>query len=282
MARDLERSVETWRARRYAALRAPLGWLTLAGLDWLEPGVSRLGSDPGSDIVLPGGPEHAGVIELRDGTARASGAAPGAMTVNGAPVRDLTLVSDVDASEAEPPTTLEIGPFRVRLIRRGAIHDRFGLRTWDVTSPAPQAFGGIPHWPVDPASVVEARFVAAAVGATVQVPDVLGDLIDMPTPGQVRFELDGEPCELRTVEGGAGGELWLIFADATSGGETYGGGRFLYTDPPRADGTVTIDFNRAYNPPCVFSPFATCPLPPAGNRLGVPVRAGERSWHPSG
>jgi uncharacterized protein (DUF1684 family) len=126
--------------------------------------------------------------------------------------------------------------------------------------------------------VIEARFEAHAAGTNLAVPDVLGDVIEQATPGTVHFSVGGVACSLEAVEGGDDGELWLIFGDATSGIETYGGGRFLYTPPPRPDGTVTVDFNRAYNPPCVFSPYATCPLPPPQNRLPVRIEAGERTY----
>ena len=274
MPADLRRSVEAWRAQRHAALRRPMSWLTLVGLDFLVEGPNRIGSDPANEIALPAGPPLAGVIELDGGVARAR-AVDGALRVNGAPVDGLELVSDFDETEDRPATALEIGSLRLRLIRRGAERERFAIRTWDLDAPARAAFTGVPHWPVDPRWVVEARFEPAPPGATLTVPDVLGDLLEEPTPGAVAFEVDGTPCRIDAVEGGDAGELWLIFGDATNGTETYGGGRFLYTPAPRPDGLVTVDFNRAYNPPCVFSPYATCPLPPAGNRLGVRVEAGE-------
>jgi hypothetical protein len=279
MPADLRRSVEAWRAQRHAALRRPMSWLTLVGLDFLAEGRNRIGSDPGNEVMLPGGPPLAGVIELRDGVATAS-SVDGGFLVDGVPVDGVELVSDHDETEERPATTLEIGSLRVRLIRRGAARERFGLRTWDVEAPVRDAFTGVPHWPIDPAWVVEARFEPAEPGATLTVPDVLGDLLEETTPGAVIFGVAGTPCRIDAVEGGDAGELWLIFGDATNGTETYGGGRFLYTSAPRPDGLVTVDFNRAYNPPCVFSPYATCPLPPAGNRLDVRVEAGELLFTP--
>ncbi len=272
---DLERSVEAWRAQRYAALRRPMSWLTLVGLDWLFPGPNRLGSAPENEIVLPGGPPLAGTITLDGASATASSGPDGELRADGVPVDALPLLADLDATDDVPPTTLEIDTLRLRLIRRGAGGSRLGLRTWDTARVQP-TFAGIEHWPVDPAWVITARFDPRPPDATVTVPDVLGELVEQATPGAVRFELGGVACTLDAVEGGDDGELWLIFADATNGVETYGGGRFLYTPPPRPDGTVIVDFNRAYNPPCVFSPYATCPLPPPQNRLSVRVEAGER------
>jgi uncharacterized protein (DUF1684 family) len=274
---DLQRSVEAWRAQRYAALRRPMSWLTLVGLDWLAQGVNRLGSATENEIALPGGPPLAGTIEVHGSQAVATSDPDGRLVVDGAPVNGLPLVADVDATDERPPTTLEIDTLRLRLIRRGPDGVRLGLRTWDTALAQPR-FAAIDHWPVDSRWSVAARLEPASPGSTVAVPDVLGDVIEEPTPGAVLFEVDGVACRIDAVEGGDQGELWLIFADATSGAETYGGGRFLYTPPPRPDGTVTVDFNRAYNPPCVFSPYATCPLPPPQNRLSVRIEAGERTY----
>lgn len=278
MADDLRRSVEAWRSQRYAALRRPIGWLTLIGLDWLTEGENRLGSDATNEVVLPAGPPFAGTVDLRDGVATAAAGPSGALRIDGTPAAGAILVSDADATDERPVTTLEVEDLRLRLIRRGAHDERFAIRSWDTAAAARTAFTGIDHWPVDPRWAIEASFEPAPDGATVAVPDVIGDMLPMATPGSVRFDVAGAACRLTAVEGGEGGELWLIFADETSGAETYGGGRFLYTEPPRPDGTVVVDFNRAYNPPCVFSPYATCPLPPDGNRLPVRIEAGEQTY----
>jgi uncharacterized protein (DUF1684 family) len=168
---------------------------------------------------------------------------------------------------------LELGPLRLCIIERGG---RMAVRTWDTESAARRDFAGIDHWPVDPAWHLDARF--EPTGRTLQVPDVLGTVEDETSPGDVVFEVDGATCRLQALPGGDAGELWLVFGDATNGVETYGGGRFLYTSAPDADGRVIVDFNRAYNPPCVFSPYATCPLPWPANRLPIRIEAGERSW----
>ena len=278
---DLRRSVEGWRAQRYAALRRPMSWLSLVGLDWLHDGTNFIGSDASADVRLARGPLVAGEIELRHGRAYATSAAEGALGVAGEPVRKLLLVADTDATDEVPPTTLEVEDLRLRLVRRGKVGHRLAIRTWDTTAAALRTFHGIDHWPVDAAWAVNARFEPSPPGTTIPVPDVLGDMIDTPSPGTLHFDVGGIQCHLTAVEGGDHGELWLIFADATNGAETYGAGRFLYTDAPGTDGTVIVDFNRAYNPPCVFSPYATCPLPPAGNRLNVRIEAGEQDFHPA-
>jgi uncharacterized protein len=263
------REVEAWREGRYAALRRDLGWLTLAGLDWLKPGPNRVGTSADVDVRVRIGPEEVGVIEVghEDVTAR------GAWRHEGRPVDGLALIDDA----AGEPTLLELGPLRQCLIRRGG---RLGVRTWDLESPAREAFDGMAHWPVAPTWRLVARIEPAADRA-VAVPDVLGTVEEEPSPGDLVFTVDGREHRLQALPGGDAGELWLVFGDATNGAETYGGGRYLYTDPPTGDGTVIVDFNRAYNPPCVFSPYATCPVPWPANRLAIPVEAGELAYQPS-
>lgn len=265
-AADHLAEVEAWRAGRYANLRREQGWLTLAGLGWLRDGVNRVGSAPDADVVLPGGPDEAGSITV-------TGEGPiadGSFTRGGRPVERLPLQTDANGE----PTLLELGALRLCVIERGG---RLAVRTWDTASARRRAFEGIDHWPVDPAWRLRAT-VEATPGVTISVPDVIGVVAEKATPGTVVFEVDGESHRLQGLEGGPNGELWLVFGDATNGQETYGGGRFLYTDAPDPDGTVVVDFNRAYNPPCVFSPYATCPLPWEANRLPIRVEAGERVY----
>jgi uncharacterized protein (DUF1684 family) len=258
-------SVEAWRRQRYAALRRDIGWLTLAGLDWLREGENRVGSAPGNDVVLPGGPSTAGTLTV-DELGRVS--ASGAFVHDGGPVLDLPMLSDADGE----PTLLELGTLRLCVIRRG---DRLAVRTWDTEAELRRAFSGMDHWPVDAAWRLEARFEPAP-GRSVPVPDVIGTAEEQASPGDVMFEVDGQEHRLQALAVGDSGELWLVFGDATNGDETYGGGRFLYTEAPASDGRLVVDFNRAYNPPCVFTPYATCPLPWPANRLPIRIEAGER------
>lgn len=252
--------VEEWRAGRYGALRRDRGWLTLSGLAWLKPGVNRVGSDPSSDAILPSGPADAGTLTVTpDGVV-----ASGAFRHEGRPAVDLPLVHDGNGE----PTLLELGSLRLCLIERGS---RLALRTWDLEAPARREFSGIDHWPVDPSWRLEARFEPTP-GRTLPVPDVLGTVQDEESPGDVVFEAEGATHRLQALSGGPTRELWLVVGDATNGHETYGGGRFLYTAPPAEDGSLIVDFNRAYNPPCVFGPYATCPLPWPANVLPVSRR----------
>jgi uncharacterized protein (DUF1684 family) len=259
-------AVEAWRSQRYAALRRDTGWLTLAGLAWLVPGANRVGSAADAEVVLPAGPPLAGRLAVTD----AGIIADGDFTHDGRPVRALPLVTDKDAD----PTMLALGALRLCVIERGG---RLAVRTWDTDAPARREFAGIDHWPIDPAWRLAGRFEPTPT-RTVVVPDVLGTVEDEASPGDVAFDVDGMTHRLQALPGGPDGELWLVFGDATNGIETYGGGRFLYTSAPDGDGAIEVDFNRAYNPPCVFSPFATCPLPWPENRLQIRIEAGERAF----
>ncbi len=263
-AADHVAEVDAWRAGRYAHLRQDHGWLTLAGLGWLKPGVNRLGSASDADVVLPSGPAEAGTVTLSDD----GPVAEGAFTHQGSPAANLRLETDANGD----PTLLELGPLHLCVIERGG---RLAIRSWDTESPRRREFDGIEHWPVDPAWRFQARYELTP-DSILAVPDVIGVVEEEPSPAAVAFEVSGVTHRLQGLEGGPNGELWLVFGDATNGQETYGGGRFLYTGAPEADGTVVVDFNRAYNPPCVFSPYATCPLPWPANRLPIRVEAGER------
>lgn len=264
----LERAaaVEAWRRRRYAALRRPMGWLSLVGLHWLRPGVNRVGSDPTNEVALPSGPSLAGTLAVSAEGVVADGDLTGG--------RAVPLVSD----RAGEPTLLELGSLRLCVIERGG---RPALRAWDIDAPARKAFRGIDHWPIDPSWRLDARFEPTP-GRTLPVPDVIGAVEEEASPGDVVFEIGGTERRLQALAGGESGALWLVFGDATNGRESYGGGRFVYTGVPDPEGRVELDFNRAYNPPCVFTNFATCPLPWPANTLGIRIEAGERAYRAPG
>jgi uncharacterized protein (DUF1684 family) len=255
-----------WWAARDERLRDPNGWLTLVGLHWLKPGENRFGADASNDIVLDARdvPARAGSLWLTDGDVR--------LQYADEPIRDEPLVPDVSGD----PTVIALGDLHMYVIQRG---ERVGLRVRDHASPALTAFGGMDHFSIDPGWRVEARLVPAPAGATIEIVDVTGAIGQEETPGRVEFQRDGRRWSLVALPGDADERsLWLIFGDATNGQETYGGGRFVYTEPLADDGSVVVDFNLAYNPPCVFSPYATCPLPPPENRLPIRIEAGERSF----
>jgi len=265
--------VRAWRAERDARLRSPDGWLTLVGLYWLEPGENRFGADPTNPIPLTGDgvPPRAGTILVEGDAARLVNVST-EVRIDGRGVADGPLVDD----RSEGPTVLELGDLRMHVICRGG--DRLALRVRDHTAPALAAFNGIEAFPIDISWRVTGRLEPDASDEPMEIVDVTGIVTSEPSPGRVAFELAGRTWRLRSLDGGDG-KLWLIFGDATNGGETYGGGRFLYTEPVADDMSVVIDFNVAYNPPCVFSPYATCPLPPAENRLPLRIEAGELLYH---
>lgn len=269
-------SVEQVRARREASLRDPMGWLSLVGLHWLEPGDQSFGADPANHIVLSAAegdvPATGGLLRVKDGVVSVQAPSPG-VTLDGDAVPDGLVLRD--EQDRGGPTILEIGSLRAYLIRRG--EGRVGLRVKDTASPVLREFSGLDYFPIDPAWRVTAQLLPAEPSTTIPVPDILGDVMPSATPGVVAFELGGAIHRLHALEAQPG-HLWLVFGDATNGGETYGGGRFLVTGPVQPDDSVQVDFNLAYNPPCVFSSHATCPLPPEGNRLPVRVEAGERMW----
>lgn len=270
-----QKEIETWRAERVAGLKKEDGWFSLVGLSWLDEGENRFGSDPENKVVLPEdkSPKLAGVL-VREGDKVRVKVEPGVtVTSDGKPVTALELVHD----NAGKPTVLEMGPVSFFVIKRG---DRLGVRVKDKKSPALAAFHGLDNYPVQPAWRIEARFEPYDPPKEVPIPNVLGQVANEPSPGAIVFDWQGQTYRLDAL-GSVEEGLSLIFADQTNGKETYGAGRFLETGPPR-DGKVVIDFNLAYNPPCAFTAYATCPLPPAQNRLALRVEAGEKKYAGSG
>ena len=263
--------VEAFRKERVEDLKKEDGWFTLVGLAWLDEGENRFGSDPEAKVVLPEGksPKLAGVL-VRKGDKVSVRVEPGAkVTSGGKPVTVLDLVADT----AGEPTVLEMGSVSFFVIQRG---DKLGVRVKDKQSAALQAFHGLDTWPIQPAWRVEARFEPYDPPKTIGIPNILGQVTDSPAPGAVVFDWQGKTYRLDALGNPKEG-LSLIFADQTNGKETYGAGRFLETGPVK-DGKVVVDFNLAYNPPCAFTAFATCPLPPSQNRLALRVEAGEKKY----
>ena len=268
MTDDYLASTEAWRQMMENNLRAPNGWLALAGLSWLHEGVNFIGTDPAADVRLPAGTASPklGRIDVHGSEAvlHVSGNDP--PVVRGTPVEGIALVPDVGDS----PTYVDLGDLRLVLIRRGP---HLGIRLWDNRRAERSAFPGRKWYPIDPAWRVAASFVAHDPPLALSVPNVQGEVNQEKAIGKVVFAISGMSCGLEALTEEEG-ELFLIFADTTNGYATYPSGRFLYAAAP-SDGSVVLDFNRAYSPPCAFTPYATCPLPPMENRLAVRVEAGE-------
>jgi uncharacterized protein (DUF1684 family) len=266
--------IEAWRAQREERLRAEGGWLALAGLHWLGEGAMTIGSNPMADVVLPSSaPLSAGRL-VREGAAVWLEPAPGVEARHeGERFRRLEMRSDA----SEEPTVVELGSLSLQVIERG---QRIGLRVKDAEAAARTGFTGIESFPIDRRWRLTARLDPYEPPREMMVDDYTGGTQEALSPGSLVFEVDGESHRLDALD--AGDELFVIFADRTSGRSTYGAGRYLYVDKPGPDGLVTLNFNQAYNPPCAFSPFATCPLPPRQNRLDLEVEAGEKDYHGPG
>jgi uncharacterized protein len=265
--------IEKWRAGRVGRLTADDGWLSVVGLSWLEEGQNSLGSAPSSRIVLPPGraPARLGTVRLARGKATLA-VGPGAtVTHDGQHVKTIELASDAEGE----PTVLQHGTLTFYLIRRG---DRLGMRVKDSAAAARKSFHGINSYSVDPKWRVGARFVPYSPKKSIPIPNVLGSVTQEPSPGAVVFSIGSTEYRLDAVEEQGEEDLFLIFGDRTNGTETYGAGRFLYAPRPGPDGKTVVDFNKAYNPPCAFTAYATCPLPPPQNRLPIAVTAGEKRY----
>ena len=267
---------QAWRNQRVEDLLRPDGWTSLVGLHWLELKAHYLGSGAriGNGVRFAFGPEKMGLIS-RDAAGGWSFTPESgvALTLNGEPLKGrVALHSDHDA---EPSVIgFDEGKGQVTLLRRG---DRDALRVKYADAPTRLQFAGLGYWPADPSWRITGRFVPHPPGKTLPIGDIVGTQSDSPNPGAVEFERDGRTFRLEAL-GEPGGELFFVLADRTSGHGSYPAGRFLEAAWPGEDGTVVLDFNRAYNPPCAFTLFATCPLPPPENRLDLAISAGEKNY----
>jgi uncharacterized protein (DUF1684 family) len=262
-----------WHATRHESIGGTNGWATLAGLHWLREGTNNAGTEPHGDIIFPAGrgPVRAGVF-VRTGKSVQFIAAPDvAAQEDGQPVTQAALQSD----EAGKPSVLELGGLRMFVIVRG---ERVGLRVKDPLAPTRLSFHGLDYFPYDARFRVEARFESYQPPKRIPFADVTGVTTDEPCPGALVFKLDGRELRLDALEDKEAGDLFLIFRDATSGTSTYGSGRYLHAPMPDAQGRVVLDFNFAYNPPCAFTDFATCQLPPRQNWLPIMLEVGEKRY----
>ena len=265
------KEIEAWRAARQERLKSPSGWLSLVGLDWLKPGVNTIGSGKGNDIVIAKAPPRLGSIEWNKDTVRLTLNDGSGAQIDGKTSEGAELLGD----DHEKPTIVSFGTVSFYRINRG---DKVGLRIKDSEAETRSKFLGLDYFPVDPGWRVEAKWVPFDPPQSLGIPNVLGVIEQMPVPGKAVFEHDGKTLELMPVlEAEGSTELFYIIADRTSGKQTYGAARFIYSEMPR-DGKVVIDFNKAYNPPCAFTPFATCPIAPPENRLSVAIEAGEKKY----
>ena len=268
-------SFEKWKGDLVEDLKQE--WLPLAGLFWLKPGENSFGTDAKNAIVFPKGPAHAGSFALQ-GQVVTIKLAPG---VNAVIAGKPATTAELQPDTADNPTVVELGNLRFHAIIRG---ERIGIRLKDLDSDPARQFRGAQFFPLDLSYRVIATFLPSDGKQTVEVPNVLGDVSPTPIAGTAVFKLDGQELRLTDLGGDAAKGLFFVFSDPTSKTDTYPGGRFLKTGPV-TNGTVVLDFNRAYNPPCAFTEFATyatCPLAPKENRLSVAIPAGEEYDHKHG
>lgn len=273
---SLEQEVATWRQERHDSLLEPDSWLSLVGLDWLEPGDNTVGSAEGHPVRLPASlAADLGTLSLdTEGSVslRLAEGVEATIAEAAAPTGEsIPMATDADGE----PTVVLAGSVNFHVIER---QGRFGVRIKDSQAPTFARFEGIDSYPVSLDYRLEARFEANDPPVTLEIPTVLGGANPVESPGAVVFELGGQEHRIDAMPGGEDGSLFLVFGDTTNAKTTYGGGRFLYTDPPSEDGSVIVDFNYAYSPPCIFTPYATCPLPPPQNKLAVAIEAGEKMW----
>lgn len=268
-----ESEIKAWRAERIEKLTARDGWLSLVGMHWLpNDGVTRVGSGEANGTRLSVGPDKLGLVGVSPGNNiwfQPEGVVP--VTVDGQPAGGrIKLTPDSEGL----PTVIGFkgGEASFVVIERGG---KLALRVRDAQSPALLGFSGIDYFDIDRAFRVEADFTAHEAGRTMDIVNILGMVEPMMNPGTVSFTLGERRYTLEALDEGDH-RLFFVFADRTSGHETYPAGRFVYADYPGADGKTMLDFNKAYNPPCAFNPYSTCPMPPAENRLDISIAAGEK------
>ena len=265
------KSIEKWHAERLESLMKADGWLSLTGLFWLKQGKNSFGGGRHNDIIFPGKdiPENIGVITWTE--SQLSAEFNTEVLVDGSPAKRAVLKTDAEGR----PTKMSLGSLLWYVIRRG---DQYGIRLKDSQSTTRLNFKGIERYPVNKKWKVEAVLQPYETPAKLAVPTVLGTTITPESAGRLQFLIGGKPFFLDPIGTFDDDEWFIIFGDETNGDETYGGGRFLDIAKPDSSGKTIIDFNKAYNPPCVFTEFATCPLPPIQNRMKVLVTAGEKNY----
>jgi hypothetical protein len=265
-----QQEIDTWHSRRVQDLKAPNGWLNLVGLYWLDEGASSFGAGTQNKITFPAGTiaEQAGTFQRTGNTVRLI-AQNAEIKVDGKVVKDAVIF---DKDSARQPV-VSSGHLRWTIIQRG---EKIGIRLRDLGSPLVTQFKDIDRFPVDTTWKIQAVLQPQDQTPTIAITNILGQTNQQPSPGKLVFTVDHKQYTLDALE--EGDQLFIIFGDETSGKTTYPSGRFLAVKKPGAGGLTTIDFNKAYNPPCAFTSFATCPLPPRQNILPFAVTAGEKNY----
>lgn len=268
-----KKEIEQWQQKRAEGLKKEDGWLSLAGLFWLKEGENKMGTDSSNAIIFPveRSPKYAGSIFLKNGELRLKVNKGVEIKVKDSLVTEMML--QPDQSGKSEPTLMKLNSLTFYVIKRG---EQFGVRVKDKNNPARLNFEGLEYFSIELKWRLEAKFEPYNPVKIIPIVNVLGNVNNGTCPGAVVFEVDGKTYRLDALQEAK--ELFVIFNDQTSGKETYGMGRYLYTEMPDSNNNVVIDFNKAYNPPCAFTVFATCPVPPQQNFLNFRIEAGEKKY----
>jgi len=265
--------INQWHQKRVERLTSESGWMSLAGLYWLQESDNTFGADSTNDIVFPDkAPDFIGSFILNDGNITAKILPDVNIMHNEKPVKEIEMKTDVDGE----PTTLSYGTLSWYIIERSS---DFAVRLKDSANPNIKSFHGIERYPVDPAWRLDATFETYNPQRSISVPTILGTISEEPSPGALVFKIHNKIYKLDAIGNLDDDEFFIIFGDETNKDETYESGRYVYVDNPGNDGKTIIDFNKAYNPPCAFTVFATCPFPPEQNILPIEIKAGEKRYH---
>jgi len=263
--------VNEWHQKRIERLKDENGWLTLVGLYWLEEGENTFGSDKSSDIVFPeNAPGKIGTIALTDSILTLSVSEGVNVLSEGKAVDRISLQHDLTGN----PTILETGSLRWYIIKR---EDKYGIRLRDTENKLRKEFDTVEKFPINTDWRLNAKFEPYYPPKTISLPSQLGNNVEEKSTGAAIFKIDDKEYKLDAIDAG-GNRLWFIYADETNGKETYGAGRYMYIDKPDSTGNMIIDFNYSYNPPCVFTKYATCSFAPKQNHLRLRITAGEKMW----
>lgn len=267
-----QEEIDNWHASREENLKSEDGWLNLAGLYWLNEGFNTFGSAPTNDVVFPEGKiaANAGTFVVQNGRVTIEVAKGVEIMMDSLAItKEIIHIPD---SSFYP--VLSNGSLRWLIINRSG---KLGVRLRDLESEAVANFHGVDRYPVDISWRLEATFEKYDPIRQIDITNILGQTYQQPCPGELVFTIDGKEYRLDAIDEG-GDDYFIIFGDQTNEHETYPSGRYMYVDQPDANGKVMVDFNKAYNPPCAFSNYATCPLPPRQNLLDVAIRAGEKNY----
>jgi uncharacterized protein len=264
--------ISEWHNNRINNLIKESGWLNLIGLHWLKEGENTFGADKSNDIVFPPNraPEFIGRIVKKDSIITTFINKDVKVFMDEDPIKNIVMNPDISGD----PTVLNYNSLRWFIIKRG---DKYGIRLRDLKADLLENFEGIEKFEIDESWKLNARFEKYEPPKKIMIPTILGNIEEAFSPGKLIFNINDKEYSLDPTSAGEG--LFIVFADLTSGEESYGAGRFLYVDGPDSNNNVILDFNKAYNPPCAFTKFATCPLPPEENKIRVRIAAGEKKFH---